>query len=467
MNQKLLHKLPLALPFLLGLYGFMACDGLNFLDAAFNSVSLYLMNYGDTPENIFVELARWVAPLATVSGIIMAFEQLNTALKNKIRYFRGNSVAVYGDAESKEIILSQLGKNGIEGRESFTKAGKYIFVGPEEDNLRFLSSFANQIGNAPVYVRARSLKTTSLSGANVKLWSPEELSARLFWKQNFLYPLFKSKAGQLNIVIVGFGDLGEELLLWGLQNLIFSPAQEIQYHIFGDGSKFTALHPMLPEISDTICFHAEPWYENKALCDSADLLVLAQQENQTELVSSMLSVLTRQEVHVFAANPASLQLLDGHDRLKLFSWKQEAQQLDLILDDQLLRRAKAINLRYAHLYSGVEETDENGEKEWAKLSAFTRYSNISSADYHEVRMKMLQEMQTGPENADTLELLSHLEHIRWCRYHYLSNWSYGIPDNGKAKDPEKRIHRDLVPYEHLTEGEKEKDRENIRVLMSI
>ena len=68
---------------------------------------------------------------------------------------------------------------------------------------------------------------------------------------------------------------------------------------------------------------------------------------------------------------------------------------------------------------------------------------------------------------DRLELLSELEHIRWCRYHYLNNWQYGIPENGKSKDPVRRLHRDLVPYGQLTEEEKEKDRENIRILLSV
>ena len=66
-----------------------------------------------------------------------------------------------------------------------------------------------------------------------------------------------------------------------------------------------------------------------------------------------------------------------------------------------------------------------------------------------------------------MEKLAELEHIRWCRYHYLNNWHYGIPENGKTKDLEKRIHCDLVPYSDLNEEAKERDRDNIRTLLSI
>lgn len=70
-------------------------------------------------------------------------------------------------------------------------------------------------------------------------------------------------------------------------------------------------------------------------------------------------------------------------------------------------------------------------------------------------------------SAEDLELLAELEHIRWCRYHYLNNWRFGRPENGKAKDPVRRLYAMLIPYDELSEGEKEKDRENIRVLLSI
>lgn len=41
------------------------------------------------------------------------------------------------------------------------------------------------------------------------------------------------------------------------------------------------------------------------------------------------------------------------------------------------------------------------------------------------------------------------------------------PENGKAKDPVRRLHALLIPYDELSEEEKAKDRENIRVLLSV
>ena len=65
------------------------------------------------------------------------------------------------------------------------------------------------------------------------------------------------------------------------------------------------------------------------------------------------------------------------------------------------------------------------------------------------------------------DLYSNLEHIRWCRYHYLNNWEYGVPPDGKNKDIDKRIHKDLIDYEELTAEEKKKDLDNVLLMFSI
>lgn len=48
----------------------------------------------------------------------------------------------------------------------------------------------------------------------------------------------------------------------------------------------------------------------------------------------------------------------------------------------------------------------------------------------------------------------------------MSNWRRGAGENGK-KDPAARLHPDLIPYGELADAEREKDRENIRVLLGI
>lgn len=462
----------LALPLIVGTAGFMAA-GEGMLDAAFISACLYSMNYQDPPANGLVELARWTAPLATAGGVLMLFAAARRSMGNFFRYMRGNSVAVYGPEERTEEVLRQLKGRGIRGEGRFVRAERYMLMGTEEENLDFYDQNRQALEGHITYLWSSSLRSQENPSPDVRVVCPEETAARLFWKQycRKVYQLSAEHGHEMKIVFVGFGKLGEELLVWGLLNNLFHPAQRIEYHIFGDGAGFLGTYHEISQIQDPVVFHREPWYEQLPLLEEAELAVVLTQEDQLALLRNLLLAVRGRTFHVFSPAGSGVELLSGRERVETFCWEQEASRLDHIMEDVLFDRAKRINLRYASLYGGAPDTEEAREEEWRKLDGFTRYSNISSADYHEVQQTMLAVMGQPEEpkkmSLECMELLAHLEHIRWCRYHYLNNWRYGVPDSGKSKDPVNRIHRDLIPYEQLADDEKEKDRENIRILFSV
>ena len=459
------------LPLICGMVGLVGQSGESFLDALYQCVGMYLMNYGDTPPNLWVEIARWTAPLITASWVVMAIGVLRRVLGNWLRYFREDSVAVYGTGTAKSVLLQQLGRRGVDGGKELVPAHRYILVDTETENFAFYREHRRELAGRPVYLQCRSLSAQSNTEALLRFFCPEENAARLFWRQRGMYELSRRQGHHLQIVFLGFDKLGEELLLRGLHNNLFSPDQSIAYHIFGASDRFAAVHRGIAQIEDPVVFHQEPWYTQLPLLEEADLLLVLEQTGQAKLLEELLLATTRQEIDVFSGNAVADSPLAKHPRLRLFAWEQAALDLKVVLDDLLLARAKAINLRYSHLYAGVAETAENREAEWAKLDAFTRESNISAADYHLVRLDMLAAMGL-PASAEklppeTMELLAELEHIRWCRYHYLNNWTFGQPEDGRRKDPSRRVHRDLIPYRDLTEADREKDRENIRILLSV
>ena len=470
MKKKILKILIYILPFTLGTIGFYFIDQNSFLDSIFNSTLLYIFGYTDSPNNFLVEIARWLAPAVTASWILLLFNTLHEQILHFIYLCTGKSIAVYGPEDEKNALISEIKAFAIDGKDRFVQASKYILLDDEETNFAFYNANKAQLKDHPVYLKSQFLSSNSISDGQLNVFCAEETSARLFWKEHFLYPLSQKLDHKIDVVLIGFGKLGEELLTFGLQNNIFSPDQIISYHIFGDGSRFEATHTSLGSISDPVVFYKEPWYLHLELIEHASMVIVVTQEQQTQLLQELLFATKREDIHVFSANMSSTPLLAGKERLQIFDWKTKSQKLDYILNDTLYKRAKQINLRYTHLYSDVPETKENMDKEWMKLDTFTRYSNISSADYHEIRLKMLEcegIQNTESLSANALELHAELEHIRWCRYHYLNNWTYGIPSNGKNKDKTLRIHKDLVPYQTLTDSEKEKDRENVRLLHSI
>lgn len=448
--------------------GFSLLEGEPLINALFNCVSMFVLNYSDPPANLFVELARWTAPLATAGGVFLAVSALRERARNALRYRRGASVAVYGSQAAKEALLSQLGARGIEGKDELVAAHRYILLGEEEENFEFYYRNRAALKGRTVCLQSRAAPSQAAADPGLRLFCPEETAARLFWKQQPLFPAVQQNPG-LKIVFIGFGALGEQLLYYGLLDNIFRPDQRLEYHIFGDGGRFSAVHTQLDQLEDKIFFHPEPWYDCLDLVEEAQMVAVLQQQNQLALLRDLLLACRRPLFHVFAASNAA-QLLDGQNRLFLFDWQNQARQAEHILGDALFDRAQRVNLRYASLYGGVAETEENKIAEWNKLDSFTRYSNVSAADYHEIRLQMLSALGLSrqPETwpAETMELFAQLEHIRWQRYHYLHNWRYGQPEKG-SKDPVRRIHVNLLPYDQLSEADKEKDRDNIRLLLSI
>lgn len=468
--KRLLPKLALIIPLILGTAGFLL-EGTPLLDALFTAVTLYAMEYGDGQNHLLVEIARWTAPLATAGGVLMMVSVLRQKINNYMLYLRGNSTAVYGPAVAKAAVLQELGDTGIDGGERFVRAQRYILLDEEQENLRFYCRHYEKLKDSTVYLMTDSFPAQTTAGANLRLFCPEETAARLFWKKHCLYERSVEKNHRMDIVLIGFGRLGEELLTTGLQSNIFHPGQSIAYHIFGEEQGFRAIHSRLSKIHDPVKFYAEPWYEKLDLLEQADMVIVAEQNEQLSLLRKLQLATIAPELYVFAADAIGEEILVRQDRLHVFHWRREANRPEHIFEGPLGELAKQLNLMYVCREKGIPPTEETMQAEWNALDAFTRYSNISAADYHQVQRRILAVAQL-PVDYDVLptewqELLAELEHIRWCRYHYLNNWKYGVPADGNNKDMRHRIHEDLRPYGELTETEKEKDRDLVRLMCTL
>jgi len=451
------------IPFILGLIGQMG-EGGSFWNSAYNCLTMYLVDFGDPTDNVLIQVARWLAPMATVSGLTLVFTSIRVAVKRFIARCSKKSVGIFGAEPEKSELLRQLGSHGIAMDTVALRAGSYILVGSEEENLDFYQQNRDILKSKDVYLKCSSLPGQASADPMLHLFNPEETAARIFWKENCPYDLSVAAGHQLKIALFGFGLLGKELLTQGLQYNIFSPDQRIEYHIFGSDDGFTATHTQLGKLQDPVIFHDEPWYEAAGLIRDCGMLIVAEQAGQLQLLQDLISLFPQKDIHIFSAQTGGIALLETGHALHSFDWKAEAMLPENIRGRRTHHLAKKLNLRYAHLYNGVPETDEQLQQQWLALDTFTRYSNISSANYHEVCMKILGNRELTDE---ILIFLGELEHIRWCRYHYLNNWQQGIPENGKNKDPQKRIHALLIPNAQLSDAEKAKDQENVRLLMEL
>ena len=108
------------------------------------------------------------------------------------------------------------------------------------------------------------------------------------------------------------------------------------------------------------------------------------------MAGKLLASTTGTAFEVFTVEDDGFELLSGRERLHVVEGEKEAWNPANVLGTEMFEHAKELNLHYAHLYGGVEENSENMELEWGKLDGFTRYSNVSAADYHKIRVHMMK-----------------------------------------------------------------------------
>jgi voltage-gated potassium channel Kch len=107
-------------------------------------------------------------------------------------------------------------------------------------------------------------------------------------------------------------------------------------------------------------------------------------------------------------------------------------------------------------------------KSWPVLSEDQKDANRSQADHFHLKIRAAGLEPTTiskatwlawrDANADTLELLARVEHERWAAHLWLAGWTMG------PRDDNRKIHNDLIPYDDLSEGTKNYDRDVCRKL---
>jgi voltage-gated potassium channel Kch len=102
-------------------------------------------------------------------------------------------------------------------------------------------------------------------------------------------------------------------------------------------------------------------------------------------------------------------------------------------------------------------------KPWNRLTEEQKDSNRSQADHFHLKIRAAgldpatvskaTWLDWCNTNADTLESLARVEHDRWCAHLWLAGWMAG------PREDSRKIHNNLIPYDGLSDGTKEFDRD--------
>jgi serine phosphatase RsbU (regulator of sigma subunit) len=164
---------------------------------------------------------------------------------------------------------------------------------------------------------------------------------------------------------------------------------------------------------------------------------------------------------------------------------EEAAEIDLTLIKKL---ARAIHAKYLHevrnqgnmtnnhsIYYSFYKSGESGNQyasDFDNLPGDIKHSNIDNAAHIPTKLLSvgykIRHVKKGFKpvvlhlNEEETETMARVEHLRWSWEKRLNGWRYG-----KTKDNIKKTHPSLIKYEGLSESEKEKDRELVKLIPAL
>ncbi len=428
------------LPFAAGATGYLAA-GEMLTDALYSAVCLYVMNPVSDAYNILIEIARWAAPLTTATALLYAFTKLMVYFRWRVGCLFHDSVAVYTDSDIRILFGSNVRK--IYGSEIKHSAKSHIILMEHDaDSFDFYDKHREELKGRKVYIGLHEMELGLMKeNADISYFDISGTISRLLWKKIRVWERYGDDP--VKIVIWGNGALAEHILSYGLLLNLYSPKQHLCYIMAGcDG--FRIKHPELPLMNgDEIRFlpggSEDAWRE----LSDADIVIMTEEMPASDFQTAAVCA-RNAELYYFSRHEGDIGDILAAGAVTAFGRDAEIYTDEWIRQEKLIEEAKEMNRAYAEEYGG--------QADWGALSGFLKWSNISAADYRRVLKEV---MERNPSwNIDTF---AELEHNRWCRFHYLNYWKYGVPANGKSKDERQRIHSLLKPYGELSEDDKQKN----------
>lgn len=370
-----------------------------------------------------------------------------------------------------------------------------------------------QINNVYTYNLLQRIDTDSIlnltSGKHrlmdIHLYNFHENWARNLWgyggcndyEQLDFEPLEGSKK-HVHLVIVGFGDMGIALLLEAIR-ICHYPASIITNISIIDpqatlhAQRLSAQFPNINDINDINLQFIEGTTEspsvrqqfNQWADDTTQLLTIAiclrDPDNAFrtainlpeavyiqpgEAANTHTRILVRQAVPQF---PHTVSMSARFSNIKFFGTQASGFDLNMLSDELPI----IINGLYGDNLMGMEsETNinlrlEDWKKRWVdpeQTPEASKYASRYQADRFRSLLTMLRHLD-GSNLGTILEELSESEHNRWISERILAGWRQA--KKGEHRSNALRIHDNMIPYNQLTESEKEKDRNVIRFALRL
>ena len=319
---------------------------------------------------------------------------------------------------------------------------------------------------------------------------PELVGRRLVHSYPPDAPVAQSEDDGVHVVIVGLGSVGQSILLQLARQGHYRSGRKPKVTVVDRsvGERWREARQAYPALEQWLQVEKEetrfedvgPQQIRKWLTDERPVTVAyvcTRDEIANLRIARLLlegiKVQPRQdlagEAKVVALDPpggcvlADFAAHGGHEgRFQLFSLVRGSEGFLSEMDDT---RARWFHEDYCRNYPNAAAS-----MPWENLSETLRNANRMTADHFDVKMRAIgcrivpQDTAVAPAtlSAQELEQLSIMEHNRWWADRALDGWTPGSPRNDVNK-----VHPNMVPYEELSEADKQKDRDNVNNMIKV
>ena len=503
----------------------------NFLQVTFNVLQLFVFQFSfESPVPWTLEIARFVCPIALYLFAIAAFLKIfQGKIKLIMLSMKKNHVVICGldknviqlisdfkDNKENVVVIEMKGNNvNILKAESL---GAIVLIGEYSDffmltkarihRAKYLVAFtdddyqnievainANRIIKQKhpkkakkkakikcfVHIRDTDLRSTEFlldphPSFVLKTFNIFENSTRFLYLSKAIEPILKiwSERKQVHLLIVGFKEMGEAVLLQAAKLGMFPDGEKLRFTILDQNiniqkDNFMYRYPNIEEICDLTFKELELdnllEFKKKIQIGedqqnvSAIFLCLDDKSLEIQYKDCLISELEHKKIPIY------IHIDDNEEVIKLptsypifaFGLVENSSNREFIVNEKLDDLAKLIHDDYRSKFKEMPE--------WDKLINFKKDSNRLQADHNLIKLKTISRRiahfngkypREFKFTDEELELLARMEHNRWCaeQYIYIKDLTQNRPD-------------DLKPFDELQDTEKNKDYNAVQRIPSL
>lgn len=284
-----------------------------------------------------------------------------------------------------------------------------------------------------------------------------------------------------NVIFLGFGDAAKAILIQTLRIFHTSIANDLRISIYsGQAAKdlnyFNEQYPKAHKIFP-ISFHDfqgtyNDMMERENLNKKGNEILLISAFDQDHLnLNASLEILNKTlyadfPIYVLNSEGKGLRKLmhssESNKRLRFFGHMEDICNLEFITGKKQDKLAQTIHNDYLKLLSGESSESSKYTSDWSALTEDAKDANRTQADHIAYKFFLTEKdwPVKNPKNIDfsrdEIETLAIIEHNRWMAHRYLHGWDFGT-----ERDDQLKLHPSLIPWEILSESERQKDRDTI------